>query len=364
MLPQPTGPLLPTQNQHLTKNPMLPQLPNTGNMDSQYMAQEAQLRAQISKQYADILQQLGWIDDQGNFIPGTVPVAAARAQSDLLRQSGLAAEGTQNQATRTGTSNSGRLAVNTERAQQPYQRQIAQLGVDTPLQLGGLYEQASGLVDQYTLQNNIFLAEMAARQAAAITKNPAGAPADQNTGTTPTGGGTTQPPTVAPGGNQHAGNVQVPVTVGSNTSMEPKPGAGNIIPADDVLLGPEPVPVGQLPDGIVNPNPEAPGQVFTGVTVGSETSQEPKPNPGSYGQPDPVIVSPGDQMAPGSQLVGPDEMPKPNPGAYGQPIVDVPQLLDTINNALAATPAGDMAAGQAALNPTQPVPTKTKKPLL
>jgi len=328
MLPQPTGALLPTQNQQLTKNPMLPQLPNTGNMDSQYLAQEAQLRAQISRQYADILQQLGYIDEQGNFLPGSISTNAARSQQDLQRQEGLAAEGAMNQATRTGTGHSGRLGVNTERATQPYERQLAQLGVDTPLALGKQYEQAAGLIDQYTLQNNLFLASMAARQAAAITANPAGAPGNQNTGeqqnTNDTGGG---------GG-----------------------GGGGTKPYED--------PVEQLPAPIVNQNPEAPGQVFTPVTVGGETSFEPKPNPGSYGQPDPVIVSPGGPMAPGSQLVGPDEMPKPNPGSYDQPIPDLPpvaDILDTINNAIAATP-GDMAAGQAALNvKPKKVPNQSNK---
>jgi hypothetical protein len=62
------------------------------------------------------------------------------------------------------------------------QRQIAQLGVDTPLALGKLYEQAAGLVDQYTLQNNLLMAQMASRQAALISKNPAGSPAQQAQG--------------------------------------------------------------------------------------------------------------------------------------------------------------------------------------
>jgi hypothetical protein len=182
MLPQPTGAMIPPQNKQLTKNPMLPQLPTTGDLDSQYMAAEAQLRQQVAQQYADILQQLGYVDESGNFLPGSVSVNAARQQSDLGRQSDLAGENVTQQAQQQGTLFSGKRAENTAKAQEPFQRQIAQLGVDTPLSLGHLYEQAAGLVDQYTLQNNLMLAQMAGRRAAAAATNPAGSPAQQGGG--------------------------------------------------------------------------------------------------------------------------------------------------------------------------------------
>lgn len=366
--------LLPTTTQRLGKNPMLPGLPNTGDMDAQYLAEEAQLRAQVARQYADVLQQLGYIDpESGAFLPGTVSVAAGRQQSDLTRQSGIAGDQATDERVRGNAFFSGRTAENVERATQPYERQIAQLGVDTPLALGSLYEKAAGLIDQYTLQNNLYLANMAARRAAAIAKNPAGAPANQN-----------------PGGQQNTGG-------GDQNAAAPAPGSAAAFDQDF-----NPNLDQQLPAPIVNQNPGAPGQVFVPVTVGGQTSFEPKPNPGAYGQPDPVIISQGGPMAPGSQLVGPDEMPKPNPGSYGQPIPampepppeptaadtfepvtemapgsqlvgpdempkpnagaygqPIPDILEVINNAINATPA---AAGQAAINvkPNQ-VPNASKK---
>jgi len=151
-------------------NPMLPQMPNTGDVDSQYLAEEAQLRAQVAQQYADILQQIGYTDQNGNFIPGSVSVGAGRQVEDLQRQSDLAAENVTNNAQQVGTLFSGLRARDTARAQQPYQTQIARLGVDTPIQISGLYNQAAGLLDQYTLQNNLYLAAMAQRRAAAIAQ--------------------------------------------------------------------------------------------------------------------------------------------------------------------------------------------------
>ena len=191
MLAQPTGALLPSANRQLPKNPMLPQLPVTGDMDSEYLANEAQLRASVAKQYADVLQQLGYVDDAGNFLPGSISVNAARQQSDLGRQSDLAEQGVTETAAREGTLFSGRRGTETAKAQDPFQRQIAQLGVDTPLALGRQYENAAGLIDQYTLQNNLLLAAMAARRSAAITQQPAGPPNQQGGGGGGGGGGTT-----------------------------------------------------------------------------------------------------------------------------------------------------------------------------
>ena len=365
--------LLPTQQQRYTgKNPMLPGLPDTGNMDAQYLAEEAQLRATIAKQYADVLQQLGYIDPTtGAFLPGSVSVEAGRKQSDLTRQSGIAGDQATDERVRGNAFFSGRTAENVERATQPYERQIAQLGVDTPLALAGLYEKAAGLIDQYTLQNNLYLANMAARQAAAIAKNPAGAPKDQQTTapTNPGGNPITGPPgsglaSTTPGGiigdpdypylgkvpnseGDTSPNVFTPVIVGSAASAEPKPSAGNIIPTDAAIADAaaaalEPVP--QLdPELGPNVNPEAPGQVFTPDTSGAGGGLMPHPNPEAMGQPAPDIVAPG----------GEPEGPYGTKLETQEPDYSVSQILDTINNAINATPGpadSDIAAGQAAVN--------------
>jgi|SRR5215471_645300 len=202
---------LPAQaQQNLGRNPMLPQVPVTGDLDSQYLAEEAQLRSQVAKNYADILQQIGYTDQNtGQFIPGSVSVQAGRQAEDLQRQSDLAAEDVTNQAQQAGTLFSGRRAFDIARAQQPYQTQLARLGVDTPIQIGGLYEQAAGLIDQYTLQNNLYLAAMAQRRAAAIAQsalsqgNVAGSPAQAQQSADQGGGGggeefTWNPPDAGP----------------------------------------------------------------------------------------------------------------------------------------------------------------------
>lgn len=166
--------LLPEQQQQqMAQNPMLPQHPVTAALDAQYYAQEAVLRQKIAQQHADLLQQLGYTDAQGNVIPGSVEVNAQRQGGELQRQSGLAAQGVTEAAQRNGTLFSGRREQDTARAEYPYQNQIAQLGIDTPMQLSQLHEQAAGLVDQYTLQNNQLLADAATRASASATANPA-----------------------------------------------------------------------------------------------------------------------------------------------------------------------------------------------
>lgn len=273
MLPQPSQAMLPQPNQQLAKNPMLPGLPETGNMDAQYLAEEAQLRAQIAKQYADILQQLGWVDEQGNFLPGSISVNASRQIADLQYQSGLAEKGVTEATQREGTLFSGKRAERTAEAQQPMQRGIAQIGVDTPLKLGQQYENAAGLIDQYTLQNNLMLAQMAARQAALISKNPAGAPGQQGGG----GGG----PDDGGGGYD-----------------DQSPGTG--------LTGDDP---GEIAAGAGYPflNPSAPDQVYTPINAGNSWSAEPKPTSaniyqGPYNQQ--PVPPPGPKRRPGTSSQG------------------------------------------------------------
>jgi hypothetical protein len=106
-----------------------------------------------------------------------------------------------------------------------------------------------------------------------------------------------------------------------------------------------------LGGGVVNPNPNAPGQVFVPVMMpDGSISYEPKPNPDAYGQPDPEIVTPGGPMAPGSQLVGPDQMPKPNPGSYDQPIPAMPEPTGTPEN---PEPGEAMAPGSQLVGPDE-----------
>lgn len=160
-----------------------PTLPGaSGGQDSMYAAQEAQLRADIMRRYSDILQQLGTKNAAGDFIPGEVELQAKRQETELERNKGLAAEEVTSQAQQQGTLFSGLRAKNTARAQHPFVQGIADLAVDTPRQLGQLYQGAGRTLEDYTIQNNLLLADAAAR-AAAKAMSQAGFATAPDTGT-------------------------------------------------------------------------------------------------------------------------------------------------------------------------------------
>jgi len=134
--------------------------------DSQYTAAEAQLRADINRRYADILQNLGYQNDKGEFIPGEVEAQAARQRPEIQRNKQFAEEDVTKQSQREGTLFSGLRAENTARAQHPFVQALADLDVDVPKQLNRLYEEAGRTLQDYTIQNNLLLADAAARASA------------------------------------------------------------------------------------------------------------------------------------------------------------------------------------------------------
>lgn len=216
-----TADFTPGKNMQLARNPMLPQHPVTAQMDAEYAANEAILRAQVAKQYADVLQQLGYTDDSGNFIPGSVTTNAARQEGDLKRSSDIATEDVTHDMQRNGTLFSGVRGTQTARAQYPFQQQIAQLGIDVPLQLSQLYEQAAGLTDQYTLQNNQLLAAAAQRAAAALAQSGGIGSAAAAPATQPVGSFVGDNPISNPGLQQPAltPNYGIPAQVGGSFTM-------------------------------------------------------------------------------------------------------------------------------------------------
>jgi hypothetical protein len=184
----------------LSANPMLPAHPLGAYTDSQYEAQDAILRNQIAKQYADLLQQLGYRDNSGNFIMGSVETEANKQKQELARSQQLAAQGVTDQAQRDGTLFSGMRGTLQARAEDPYVRQQADLAASTPLTIQQLYERASGLSNDYVLQSNQNIAEAAQRAAAGITANPPGGG----------GGGDVAP--VTPPADPNAGASVAPIT--------------------------------------------------------------------------------------------------------------------------------------------------------
>jgi hypothetical protein len=249
--------VLPPQ-QHLSRNPQLPQHPLGAYTDAQFEAQNASLRAEIARRHQDILRQLGYVDDNGNFVMGDVETEANRQRSDLTRNMGLAREGVTNEAQRQGTLFSGRRGTETGRAEFPYAQGISALGVSVPRTLSDLYEQAGGLVDEYTLRQNQLLADAATRAAAGIITNPggAGAPSAQ--------GGSSAPSVTASAGG------------GSSSGGLPEPGPNMPVQAD---------PAPPYFTGGVQPNP-LPGLGPLPAGFGPVQNQ-------SYGLPAPVVDSYG-----------------------------------------------------------------------
>jgi hypothetical protein len=144
-------------------NPQLPPVPQGEWSDASYLADEARLRAETISKYHDVLQQLGYTDDQGNYIPGIVDVEANRRRGDLGRSIDQAALGITRNAQREGTLFSGIRADRTGEAEFPYRTELSQLEEDVPRQLSALYEQAGGLLSDYTLGRNQLIGQAAQR---------------------------------------------------------------------------------------------------------------------------------------------------------------------------------------------------------
>jgi len=188
-------------------NPQLPQVQSSLPTDAQYNAEQAQLAAQISQKYNDVLQQLGYSDpNTGNFVMGRIETEANRQRAEQERNRQLAIEGATQQRQLEGTLFSGRRGTEQARAEHPFVQAMADLDINTPQQLSDLYEQAGNIVGDYTLQNNLLLANLAQRRAAAAmtAPGPGGPPAPPGPpgppdGGPPDGGGTTYDPYAASG---------------------------------------------------------------------------------------------------------------------------------------------------------------------
>jgi hypothetical protein len=72
---------------------------------------------------------------------------------------------------RGGTLFSGYRGTAQARAEHPYVQAMADLDVNTPLQLEDLYEQATNTLQDYTINQNLLLADAANRQAGIISRS-------------------------------------------------------------------------------------------------------------------------------------------------------------------------------------------------
>src|SRR5215471_6605405 len=157
----------------LSLNPQLPQVQSSLVTDATDNAQQAQLAAEISQKYNDVLKQLGYPGpNTGNFVMGTVESDANRQRDEANRSIQLADEAANQQRQLEGTLFSGRRATEQARAEHPFVQSLADLDISVPRSLSDLYEQAGNITNDYTLQNNLLLADLANRRAAAMMQAP------------------------------------------------------------------------------------------------------------------------------------------------------------------------------------------------
>jgi hypothetical protein len=173
-MPITLGPSVVPQSQQLTRNPMLPQHPLGAYTDAQYEAAVAQLRADTMNKYNDVLRQLGYVDDNGNFVMGSAETSAdqKKAQDDYQEQ--LAREKVTQDMQQNGTLFSGWRGKQEGEATMPMEQDKAQIGIDLPNQLSQLYEQANGVLSDFVTQHNLLLADAASRAAQNFINNPPG----------------------------------------------------------------------------------------------------------------------------------------------------------------------------------------------
>lgn len=160
--------------QRLSQNPQLVTHPLGAQTDAQYEAAVAQLSQSINSQYAGVLRDLGFLDADGNFVPGALEMAAARQRHQLQYQQGLARDQVTQNAARGGTVFSGRRAVLQAQAEQPYVTGLAELESGLSGQLGDRYRQATDLMRQFTVDRDALIAAAADRAAQRIMANPVG----------------------------------------------------------------------------------------------------------------------------------------------------------------------------------------------
>lgn len=161
-------------NQRLTKNPQLVTHPLGAQTDAQYESAVAQLQQNINSQYATVLRDLGFLDADGNFVPGALELEAARRRAELGYQQDLAKQQVTNDSLRRGTIFSGRRAVLQAQAEQPYVSALAQLQSGLSSSLGDRYRQAEDLMRQFNVDRDVLIASAAERAANRIIANPVG----------------------------------------------------------------------------------------------------------------------------------------------------------------------------------------------
>jgi hypothetical protein len=164
--------VVPTNQQLVRTAPALETHPLGARTDDIYEAAVAQLRQQTQSQYMQALGELGFMDEAGNFIPGTLETEAVRQRADIGRQREAALQQVLEDAVRGGTVFSGRRAERTAKAQTPYDAALANLETVLGRQIGERYSSLGDLTRQFELNRNALIADAAARYQASLEGGP------------------------------------------------------------------------------------------------------------------------------------------------------------------------------------------------
>ena len=178
--------VVPINQRQTMTNPQLVTHPLGARTDDIYEAAIAQLQQQTQSQYRNTMRDLGWVNDQGQFIAGNHETQAIRDRAEINRQRELKLQDIIEGAVRGGTVFSGRRAQLQEQGIQPYDVALSNLETKLGRDLSSRYESLGELTRGFELSRNQLIADAAARYQASLEGGPA---AGDLTG----GGGETAP---------------------------------------------------------------------------------------------------------------------------------------------------------------------------
>lgn len=213
--------IVPQQQQVKNQNPSLVTHPLGAQTDDIYEAAVAQLQYDTQSRYAQLLQELGFVGDSGQFMPGTLETEATRQRYDLERQRDLSLQEVIEGAVRGGTVFSGRRAQNQAQAQQPFDSAISELTTRLSRELANRYQGLGDITRQFELGRGSLLAEASERIKAALL-------AQQGIGG--------EPPPGPPGGGQQHPEVQ-PSNLPPGAQIVNDPQRGSYVAVNGVRVG-------------------------------------------------------------------------------------------------------------------------------
>jgi len=171
----PGGQTIVPESQRVTNaNPTLVTHPLGARTDDIYEAAVAQLAHDTQAQYLQQLQDLGWMDANGQFIPGLLETEAVRNRSEIGRQRDLTLQNIMEGSVRGGTVFSGRRAQLQAQGQQPYDAALANLETVLGRETGKRYQNLGDLTRQFELSRNSLVADAAERYQNSLLGGPAG----------------------------------------------------------------------------------------------------------------------------------------------------------------------------------------------